>query len=336
MIFKGEAKAGMSCWPEYFDNEEIAAREKREGKSKFSLQYLVQSGVAGLIYPLRLENLIIWDVERDTCPTTIQWSKTFGLTGDRAANAPSTCMEDFRHVGFSDDAFYRPKYASKDVGRYATTVCWVDPSGKGKDSTGWCIASSGFGKIFIKALGGYEGVGYSEYILESICKSARQHGVNTIYSEDNFGSGMWSRLMEPILQHHFVEPGENDLYPEGWRCSLVCGRETRLFGMKERRIVDTLEPLTQSHRIVMDRQAASNRDFQHQYTRMRAERRALEHDDIIESMAEACRVLSDTARLDPEVMAEREKQQRVDDQLRQVRVLAGAGDSGGPRWFRRD
>lgn len=334
-FFKGSTGPGLSCWPEHFDDAEIGVREKREGKSKFALQYMVRSGIADMIYPLRLEDLIIYDMERDTCPLKIDWSKTFG-GGFAGHNPSSTCIEEMRHVGFSDDAFYAPTSISSATGPYAGTKMWVDPSGKGKDATGWAIVSQGFGKLFCPALGGFTGVGYSEHVLESISRLARQHGVNEISIEDAFGSGMFARLLEPILINHYCEPGENPLYPAGWRCSVLCGKETRLFGMKERRIVDTLEPIANSHRLVMSREAASNPDFQRQWTRIRAERACLDHDDVIESLAEACRSWSDVLRLDPEAQAQREHDRQIDQYMDDCRALAGARAKGGPSWFRHD
>ncbi|MCT6981041.1 DNA maturase B, partial [Salmonella enterica subsp. enterica serovar Oranienburg] len=74
--------------------------------------------------------------------------------------------------------------------------------------------------------------------LEQLAHIARAEKVQTILIESNFGDGMFLALFKPVLQR---------IYP----CVL---EEVKNYGMsKERRIVETLEPVLSSHRLVVDR-----------------------------------------------------------------------------------
>jgi len=99
-----------------------------------------------------------------------------------------------------------------------------------------------------------------------------------ILVESNFGDGMFIKLLEPVLRR---------IYP----CAV---EETRSVGQKERRIIDTLEPVLNQHRLIVD--AALMRADQkcepkfqlfHQLTRITRDRGALRHDDRLDALAMA-------------------------------------------------
>jgi ABC-type Zn uptake system ZnuABC Zn-binding protein ZnuA len=85
------------------------------------------------------------------------------------------------------------------------------------------------------AAGGLSG-GYSEQTLTAIAEMAKEHKVNYIITESNFGDGMFNELLKPYLTR---------IYP-------VSIEEVRHSTQKEKRIIDTLEPVMAGHKLVID------------------------------------------------------------------------------------
>ena len=56
-------------------------------------------------------------------------------------------------------------------------------------------------------------------------------------------------------------------------------------GHKERRIIDTIEPILSMRRIVIPTTIAANPEFQTQVSRLSSDRGCLEHDDIVDALA---------------------------------------------------
>lgn len=107
--------------------------------------------------------------------------------------------------------------------------------------------------------------------------------VNEVRIEPNFGDGMFTKLITPVFTKHY-----NCLVEENRKAS----------GQKEKRIIDTLEPLLSRHRLILNTSVIHSdyKQFQedsryslfYQLTRLCAERGALAHDDRVEALAEAC------------------------------------------------
>lgn len=149
-----------------------------------------------------------------------------------------------------------------------------------KDETAYAVIKFLNGYLFIVDIGGYH-EGYSEGTLMTLANKAKFYGVNEVVIESNFGDGMFSQLLKPVL---------NRIHP----CAV---QEINNRQQKEKRIIDTLEPLLMSHKIVLnksvimddyrvyERQPAYS--FIYQMTRLCDERGALAHDDRLDAVAMA-------------------------------------------------
>jgi len=128
--------------------------------------------------------------------------------------------------------------------------------------------------------------GYSDRVLERIARTAKVNKVNKIIVEQNFGGGMFSQLLKPFLMRY---------HP----CEVEDVRNTK---SKEMRIIDTLEPVMNSHRLIIDRKVMEN-DFRsnpddtperrlklqlaYQISRLSKNKGSLVHDDLVDSLAGA-------------------------------------------------
>jgi hypothetical protein len=139
------------------------------------------------------------------------------------------------------------------------------------------------GNIFIPESGGVEG-GYGADALTALARIARRYAVNLILVESNFGDGMFAELLKPYLRQ---------IYP--------CGvEETHSSKQKELRIIDTLEPVMNQHRLIVD-PSVIQKDYEsamrfsaeeqaqymlfYQMTRISKDRGALKHDDRLDALA---------------------------------------------------
>lgn len=307
---------------DYRITREYVIEQQSEGLSYFAMQFMLIADLGeSLRYPLRLEDLIVFPVHRDKAPISIAWGKSGG-------QGQSTRVTDIPSLGFGNDGFYAPVMFDPQWGDYSGTKMWIDPSGRGKDKTGYAIVSYGHGHLWCKACGGLVG-GYGPEVLDALARLARLHNATDISIEDNFGQGMFEPLFIPILQRHSLQPGHDDAYPNGWKA----GTQTiRVHGQKELRIIESLEPVLNTHRLVLDRSVAENESIQRQLTRITRQRDCLEHDDELESLAMCVGLWQDILRVDPDKAAEQQRQSVIDEHLRQMREMAGQKNTQ-PRWF---
>ena len=82
---------------------------------------------------------------------------------------------------------------------YSGTVMAIDSSGRGSDLTGYAVVKQLNGNLFLMDCGGFAG-GYEGKTLEALANKAKQYGVNEVIVEANFGDGMFTHLLEPVLE----------------------------------------------------------------------------------------------------------------------------------------
>lgn len=316
-----QARPGASLWADYFSDRELKAREKREGPTKWLLQYMVMSGLAEKRpFPLRLRDLIVYPVQRDQAPISIIWGTVDGLGRNLA-------IEDIESIGFGTDQFYMPMHIDDSWGPYTKTVLTVDPSGRGLDKTAWCAMSEGNGYLWCHGCDGIEG-GYEPHVLQELAALAKKYNVGQIIVEDVAGFGMLAQLLEPHVRQ-LSSQGDAHAKAGEWMCRVDT---ERVSGQKEKRIVTALEQVMSSHRLIVSREVAANRTIQHQLTRITLERGSLAHDDEIDAMASAVRQFEDMLSVDPIEAAERSRHKYIREQLAEQRKMMGLRPKAAS-WF---
>ena len=320
----GEVEPGDSVWPSRFNLDELIERQAAEGKSTYGMQYAMLTTLGDeLRYPLKLADLIVFPVQRDKAPISIAW-------GTKNDHGGTTRYEEIPSLGFAGDCFYSPIMYDKTWEEYTGTYMFVDPSGKGADSTAIAIVSHLAGRLFVKCVKGLEG-GYSKDVLQDIVFHAQLHGVDRIFVEDNFGSAMFTALLEPILLEGYLEEGESPEHPDGWRCGL---EGVRVHGQKEVRVISCLEPLSNQHRLIFHPDVAANQNLQRQWTMITRERNSLKHDDEIDALASCCNQWLELMSLDPDVNANQKRAKWFEAQLQDHYRMFGMTRQS-PSWIRR-
>ena len=76
----------------------------------------------------------------------------------------------------------------------------IDPAGRGPDETSFAIVKM-YGNLYVHACGGIHG-GYEKDVLQKLANLAKEHSVNSVLVESNFGDGMWTKLFTLTYIEH--------------------------------------------------------------------------------------------------------------------------------------
>ncbi len=303
---QGNAKlVGHSTDPQRFDDQDLQEREASYGRSGFALQFMLDTSLSDADrYPLKLADLIIMPLDRELGPAKVAW-----------ASDSDNCLNDVPNVGFNGDRFYKPMYVSRDQYLpWQGTIMAIDPSGRGKDETGYAVVKMLHGILYVTAWGGFRG-GYDDKTLASLATIAKDNKVQYIVTESNFGDGMFSELLKPYLQR---------IYP----CTV---EDERSSGQKELRIIDTLEPVMNQHKLVIDKrlieedykstqgmglEAAQKYQGFYQMTRITRDRHSLAKDDRLDALAIGVHYWVEQMSRDTETAVKDHKQQMLEEDLK--------------------
>jgi len=263
-------KEGKPTDPERFDDVDLMERLSSYGRSGFNLQFMLDTTMSDSNrYPLKLNDLIVasgcstWK----EAPAKIQWaSGTEQLKG---------IDPEIPNVGLKGDYFVAPMYTSPEYAPFEGVAMSIDPAGRGEDKTAYAVLKMLHGVLYLTDVGALEG-GYSDSTLEELSSIAKRNKVNYVVIESNFGDGMATALLKPVMAK--IHPCEIE--------------EVRHNIQKEKRIIDTLEPIMNGHRLVVDEQIIKddfklepNHQLFRQLTRITKDRGALRHDDQIDALA---------------------------------------------------
>ena len=289
--------AGHPVDPERFDWAELEARQLSIGRSTFNLQFLLDISLSDEErFPLKLRDLCVFRLNRENGPNKVVWL----ANGDKALDLPS--------VGLHGDLFYKPAQIGDEFLEYTGVVMAVDPSGRGSDELGYAVVAYLNGNLFLLSSGGLRG-GYSEPNLKKLALIAKEFKVKQILVESNLGLGMFSELLKRYL---------GTIYP----CTVEEVRHTK---QKELRIIDTLEPVLNQHRLMVDTDVITNDiastecypgEVRSQYqlffqlTRITKEKNSIRHDDRLDALAMAVQYFTESmAVTEQKAIAAREAEQ---------------------------
>lgn len=311
---------GHSTDPDRFSDEDLMEREMSYGRSGFALQFQLDTSLSDADrYPLRLRDLVVLPLDPLRAPSDLAW-----------AAGPDQIFDEVPAVGLNGDHYYRPIFVSKEYKEYEGSVMFVDPSGRGKDETTYAVVKMLHGRLFLTDIGAFLG-GYDEKTLTSICMAARRQHVNLILCEPNYGGGMFTQLLSAVAQKTYpVEVKDAE-----WAKV-----------QKEMRIIDTLEPIMNQHRLVVcpsviEKDYKSTESYQpeaqqayrlmYQLTRITRDRGALKHDDRLDAVAGAVAHWTEHMNRDAEKAHLEHREALVDAELEKFmsQVIGGPDRFGG-------
>jgi len=263
-------KEGKPTDPQRFDDIDLLERLSSYGRSGFNLQFMLDTTMSDSNrYPLKLNDLIVASgcTTWDKAPAQIQWaSGTQQLKG---------IDPEIPNVGLKGDYYVAPLHLSDEYAPFEGVAMSIDPAGRGEDKTAYAVLKMLHGVLYLTDIGALDG-GYSDSTLEELSSIAKRNKVNNVVIESNFGDGMATALLKPVMAK---------IHP----CQI---EEVRHNIQKEKRIIDTLEPIMNGHRLVVDENTIKedfklepNHQLFRQLTRITRDRGALRHDDQIDALA---------------------------------------------------
>ena len=303
-----EIDNGAKSWdvtdPDRFSDEDLIEREASMGRSNFMLQFMLDTSLSDAEkFPLKMADLVVTSVNPKSAPESIIW-----------CSDPRNCIKELPTVGLPGDYFYSPMQLQGNWDSYDDTVCSVDPSGRGSDETVAAYLSQRNGILYLHEMRAYRD-GYSDNTLLDILKGCKKYDTKTLLIESNFGDGIVAELFKKHLQQ---------------TKQAINVEETRANVRKEDRIIDTLEPVLNQHRLVVDKAVidwdyASNPDTApekrlqymlfYQMSRMCREKGAVRHDDRIDALAQGVKYFTDILSISAQEEIINRKRQEWNDLL---------------------
>lgn len=286
-----------------FTDEDLKERELSIGRSTFQLQFMLDTTLSDAEkYPLKQSDFMVMDLNHTKAPVTVAWS-----------NAKENRLDELDNYGFTGDRWHKPLWSDDAWSEYSGAIMAIDPSGMGKDETAYCVVKHLNGILYLTDVGGLQG-GYSQENLVKLANVAYNNKVNMILIETNFGGGMFNELLKPVLA---------TIYP----CTI---EEVRHSTQKEKRIIDTLEPVLNQHRLVIDYKIVKKRNFDddtqeelnlnynllYQLTHITKDKGSLVHDDRLDTLAMAVEHWKLQMAQSNASAIDRFKQNRFDEELK--------------------
>lgn len=254
--------------------ETLCKKQLDQGNAYFQLQYMLDTRLADKDrYPLKNSKIIFMHVPRDRAPMVVNW-----MQSEAARIIPAN--------GFPvQDKFYAASGYSNEYGAFQGCHMYVDPAGGGQngDETSYAVSKFLAGKVCLVDVGGVPG-GLEADKLALLTAVAKKWEPDVVQVEENYGKGALRTVWQPSLLRE-VTCGLEDVWNTG---------------QKELRIIDILEPVIGSGRLIVD-QALIESDWQacqkyppelravyctwFQVARLTRDKGSLVHDDRVEAIA---------------------------------------------------
>ena len=292
--------------PDRFDDDDLVDREASMGRSNFALQFMLDTSLSDAEkFPLKMADLVITSVNPTDAPENIVW-----------CSDPANILKDLPTVGLPGDYFYSPMQLQGEWSEYTETICSVDPSGRGADETAAAYLSQKNGLIYLHEMRAYRD-GYSDNTLLDILRGCKKYGATTLVVESNFGDG----IVAELFKKHIIQTKQRILVDE-----------VRANVRKEERIIDTLEPVLNQHRLIVNKSVVewdynSNRDAApeerllymlfYQMSRMCRQKYAVKHDDRLDCLAQGVKYYIDALSISAQEQINLRKREEWDDMLEQ-------------------
>ena len=313
---------GTPTEPTRFPDFELESRAISYGRSGFALQFMLDTRLSDMIrYPLKIDDLIVMNLNEEVGPQKVVWAKSPDLAWD------TECY------GFDGARFYRPMQV--DGGewlKYTGSILTIDPSGRGKDETTWNILKFLNGYLYLLKVDGDQR-GYDEVVLTKIVQDAKRYNVQKVLYESNYGDGMFGSIIKPY-------------FTKAYPCTI---EEVKVSGQKEARIIDILEPVMTQHRLVVDLSVieqdlmvpsnhkegdfASGFSLMYQLSHLTRDRGSLAHEDRLDALSMAVNYFNEQLTRDADRSIAKRREEALDSELRKF-VEDGEGKTfdTNPRW----
>lgn len=314
---------GQPTDPDMLDEETLCAKEIDQGKAYFQLQHMLDTKLMDEDrYPLKARSLVFMPIPKESAPLIINWA---ALESNRIHPPQGFPLQE---------AYYSAQGGGEEFGSFAGCHMYVDPAGGGKNGDELAYAVTKFlgGRVFLVDFGGTPG-GYTDDKLKWLTSVVLKWKPHVVQIEENFGKGAFQRIWTPHLHAELKKINHTCGIEEVWES-----------GQKELRVIDALEPMIGSNRLVVDPELITKDwnsvqkypverratfSFFFQLSRITREKGALIHDDRLDAVAGSCRYWVDALAQDAAKMAAKAKSDQwkklISNPLGNGRKIPGMG-----------
>jgi len=296
-------KLGRPTDPVMFDEVTLIEKELDFGEEGFALQYMLDTTLSdALRTKIKLSDFMVLDIDEAhiTVPETVQYTAEARHRYDVS-----------EHKALEGAIMYRVANSSQERVKYVHKVMVVDPAGKGGDEVAFAAVGASNSYLHGLTVGGLIG-GVSEENMREIINLCVELEINDIQIESNMGHGTVEALFLGQMEKDKITGiGVTGFYAKG---------------QKERRVIDTVGPLSRRHKIVIHRRAIEDdakymqkhsrerqtqMSFFYQISNMTYDRDSLVSDDRADAFAAACLQLGHLVAADDKLLQAKREEEDV-------------------------
>src|SRR5690625_1304286 len=231
-----DGSLGWPTDPERFNEQEHLEKELDQGPETYMLQFMLNTALMDAArQQLKLRDLIVPDISHDSVPEIISW-----------AADPRNMWEVPPELQALKPELYRPAAMSEHFTALKDLTMTVDPAGQVGDEMAFAVVGVLGPYIHVVAWGGLRG-GIEEDNLERLDDIVKRFNVKNVVVERNMSAGAVTRL----ILNYFNGTDSNG----NRRVTGVGVTDANASGQKERRIIDSIRPVLQRHRLVLHKSA---------------------------------------------------------------------------------
>jgi len=288
---------GNSTEPDRFPAKILEKRRRGMGDTAFMLQYMLDTSLADKDkFPLKLSDLLV-------CSNL----------------DPYYCYEEYYQTTNPLKRFVaeakggdKPMYAGhKGVKvEYTKKIIALDPAGSGADDFAYCVLATRNGFVFVLEQGHWDGFAGSR--VGDIRDLAEKYKVNEIIVETNFGDDLILHLLQPNINVP-ITPIRHNI-------------------QKEKRIITTLEPALNQHKVVVSEDFLFNKGIS-QFCNITPLKGSLKHDDYIDCLAMGVRHIQEYMAINLQKAKDKEWEDRLQKEFDSILNTRSIGEPANPNWM---
>src|SRR6056297_2684679 len=298
---------GQPTDPVMMDEFTLTKKQLDQGKAYFNLQFMLNTSLMDADrYPLKLKNLMIYSFDEDECPGKFIWT-----------NDASRKIHFSSGTALPKECLYRPAKIHDEYFPYSIRLMSIDPAGGGQngDETGISILFECNGYIIAKWVTGIPG-GTTPERLQQVVELIKSYKVNKVICEKNYGNGAFAEALRGACITADVPIDIEDVWSTG---------------QKELRIIDGLDPVIGSHKLLIDERVVEHdvvsterypleRRMQYQLffqaAKITRDKGSLIHDDRLESLSQGVSYLMEFISKNADDAIQKKKEQKLRDFMR--------------------
>lgn len=305
-----EGNRGQPTDPAHINEMDLQAKELDYGEEGFNLQYMLDTTLAdALRTKIKLTDMPVIGCGYDNVPETLEWLVQPNKALTAQDSTPYTKLHQLYYASGVSDVFIPLKHK----------VMTLDPAGSKGDELAFAIGGATNSYIYILSVGGFRG-GCSPENMDKVLLKMLSTNTKLLDIEKNMGHGTVGLLFQSHTSSLITrlknsnEEADKFLSESGLdrrelitRLQAIQFTEYSVSTQKEKRIIDTISPVSRRHKLVLSTNALKddyeycqqhssdkrmNFSFLYQLSSITYDRGSLIHDDradCIQRIVESCK-----------------------------------------------